>query len=68
MKLSFSQKENLVIAIAWMVVYASIPLYMYYGFLAINQTFMWHEVWVMWSYIPAKKASSLDPIEAIRYE
>lgn len=51
MKLSFSQKENLVIAIAWMVVYASIPLYMYYGLLAINQTFMWHEVWVMWSYI-----------------
>ena len=53
MKLTFSQRENLVIAVAWLLVYASTPLYMYYGLLAVKQTFMWHEVLTMWNYITA---------------
>lgn len=49
-KLSSRQKELMLLIVAWLLIYASSPLYMYYALLSIGRHFVWHEVWIMWSY------------------
>ncbi len=46
-------KEGLIIALAWVLIFASTPLYMYYAMVSVQQDFDYSEVWSMWSYLSA---------------
>ncbi|MDO4496876.1 MAG: histidine kinase [Bacteroidales bacterium] len=50
MHFSSRKIEWVLLAVAWMLIYASSPLYMYYAMLAIEQPFEWKEVGMMWGY------------------
>ena len=52
-QLSQKQKEGLAIAVAWILIFASTPLYMYYGMMVGQREFDWVELWSMWSYLLA---------------
>jgi len=53
MNFSPIKKEILVVAVAWIAIYASTPLYMYYTLVSIGVDFEWKEVFNLWSYLTA---------------
>lgn len=50
MKLSPLKKEILIIVVAWMLVFASAPLYMCYEFVSLDVEFDWNWLFDLWSY------------------
>lgn len=50
MEFSHKQKETIIIIVAWILVYASTPLYNYYALLSIQEEFNWHELGSIWCY------------------
>lgn len=51
MQVNTKHKENFVISVVWVLIFASAPLYMYYALVSINETFEWQEVLDMWGYM-----------------
>lgn len=50
---SHNKKELLLIAVVWILVFASAPLYSYYTHLSIHKAFDWQEVLSQWSNLSA---------------
>lgn len=50
MNLSPLRKEILIIVVAWVLVFASAPLYMCYALVAHDVEFDWNELFELWSY------------------
>jgi len=53
MMFSSVKKEWLLICVAWGLIFASTPLYMYYALVSIQAEFDWHEMLNLWSYLAA---------------
>lgn len=53
MKLTYKAKEWIVISVAWGLIFASTPLYMYYALVSIQAEFNWRELFSTWASLVA---------------